>query len=122
MTLTQLKSVAASCKSDAEFVNNPKVREVYWKCLGEDGKPQPTCPIPDPIPGSLLDAGEVLRKKVVEKANQWCDGIDEDKTGPIVRRLCAVDFQHISDLLLISPIDRFLVFAACLGGVTMEEK
>ncbi len=145
MTMTELKQIAASCQSNAEFVRNPKVREVYCKCLGTEGpwlhlaysdrylpalcskcgqeydwpQSRPTCPVPDPIPGSLPDAVEMLRKKVAEKweaSYKWrsllasvCDKVAGCRTWE-------------QEIIFATPIDRFMVFAAALGGVAVEEK
>jgi len=70
----------------------------------------------------LADAVEVLRKKVVEKVEQWCNGDNEAETGPIYRRLCGCIVSDQTTAILLPPIDRFMIFAAALGGVTQEGK
>ncbi len=134
MTMTELKQIAASCQSNAEFVSNPKVREVYCKCLGTEGpwlhsaysslaysdrcmstlcskcgqeydwpQSRPTCPVPDPIPGSLADANEQLRAKYDVSTKG-----DRDKS--------LIIFSHDT------PRQVFTSYAAALGGVAVEEK
>lgn len=173
MTLTELKAISGSCRTDGKFLANAEVRRVWWRALGDVGPwkhdgftpalnvqmqlatkgcwprqfscecakchkwlevnldadhdiplevpmgkflpryfENDSCTAPGLIPGSLADAVEQMRAKVVEK---WNDDAEMRNT------FFAGSAGLGDDYILHTPRERFMVFAAALHAVEVGE-
>ena len=137
MKLTDFQQQTAPL-SDAEFLAHPEVRRVYWKCMGQEGpwkhqwintgddrldcweckrrkhadprRPDLTCDAPS-IPGSLPDAVEQLRAKVVAGRKKSAARRAAEKVGD--KSSACVD----SWLAFAGPKEAFTTFAMALGAL-----
>lgn len=134
MTLTELKQIAASCKSETEFAQNPDVRRVYWKCLGKAGlwehvtsANHPTCcgrcgadysihhrrwEDADGNPSPTCPTTDHIPGSLADANEQLRVKYDASTNGD--REKSLIIFSH-NTLRQV-----FTSFAAALGGVTIE--
>lgn len=137
MTLTELRSISTACKTDADFLSHPEVRRVWWRAMGQNdgghtmtpyGKASPgryfcsRCGNdeiqadldPCSIPGSLANAVEQLRKRVISSRKKT-------KTRAVAETMERPVREVDAWLAMEASLQqRFVVFAAALGAVEVQ--
>lgn len=113
MKLSKFQKLTAAL-SDDEFLAHPDVRRVYWDALDTIEAKYFAAPA---IPGSLADAVEQMRCKVIDT---WLDGTSA-RWSAIENASLMLEADGMIDFVVSSPRNRFLIFAAALGVIENDK-